>query len=99
MFYIKGTKHLAVDRLLRRPPQLEHSDGEGDVNNIIKINLNYLRITPLIYNVEVKRAVYFNYYKLVPKARSREGTDEQLLTRDLTTRVNATTIFSLEKLR
>jgi hypothetical protein len=47
--------------------------------------------------VEVKRAVHFNYHELVPKARSREGTDEQLPTRDLTTRVNATTASSLEE--
>jgi hypothetical protein len=76
MFYIKGTKYLAIDGLLRRPPQPRHGDGEGDVDNIIKINLNYLRITPLIYNIKVKRAVYFNYYKLVSKARLYKGTDE-----------------------
>jgi hypothetical protein len=97
MFYVKGTKHLAADGLSRRPPQPGHGDGEGDVDDIIKMDLDYLGITPLIHDVEVKRAVHFNYHELVPKARSREGTDEQLPTRDLTTRVNATTASSLEE--
>ena len=48
MFYVKGTKHLAADGLSRRPPQPGHGDEEGDVDYIIKMDLDYLGITPLI---------------------------------------------------
>jgi hypothetical protein len=55
--HIKGTKHLAVNRLSRRPPQPKDSNEEEDVDNIIKMDLNYLGITPLVHNIEVKRVV------------------------------------------
>jgi hypothetical protein len=50
-------KHLAIDRLSKRPPQPRDSDEEEDVDNIIKMNLDYLGITPLIHNIEVKRVI------------------------------------------
>jgi hypothetical protein len=48
---------LAIDRLFKRPLQPRDSDKEEDVDDIIKIDLDYLRITPLVYDMEVKRVV------------------------------------------
>jgi hypothetical protein len=80
--HVKGTKHLAADGLSRRPPQPGDSDEEEDVDDIIEMDLDYLGITPLVHDMEVKRAVQVNYPGLMPEAKSREGTIIQLPTRD-----------------
>jgi hypothetical protein len=55
--HVKGTKHLAVDGLSRRPPQPGDSDEEEDVDDIIEMDLDYLGITPLVHDIKVKRVV------------------------------------------
>jgi hypothetical protein len=56
------------------------------VDDIIKIDLDYLGITPLVRDVEVKRVVQVNCPGLMPEARSRESTIQQLTTRDPSSR-------------